>query len=389
MLLKQSMPSASTANTPETAVTVPAEQHGTAPQRKLPPATTLRAAIIGTGKISEEHLKFLASHKGADLVGVCDLSPSLAKYAAKRFKAKAAYTSSAQMLAEARPDVVHVLTPAHTHVALVTDALNAGAHVIVEKPVAPTNAQFQELWKLAQSKGRVIVEDHNYRFNEPILAIEKLIRRGMLGDVREVDVRIALPIRKPGGRYADESLPHPSHNLPAGVIHEFITHLCYLTLRFMPYGFYRVASAWSKHGDESLFKYDDLDALVIGGPVHGRIRFTSHTAPDGFTVTVRGTRGWAETDLFQPHLKVVVPRKGGKQLSPLVNQFANGATLMGASLRGFTNKVMQKTAYEGLQTFLQRTYAALADGTEPPVTFDDMDRAGTLIDALLAEGNRF
>jgi len=391
MFLTQSMPGSSPTNTPEvSAPAVRAEPGGAAlPPRQAVPAThTLRAAVIGTGKISEEHLKFLHSHKGAELVGVCDLSPSLAQYAARRFKAKAAYTNSAQMLAEARPDVVHVLTPAHTHVALVADALNAGAHVIVEKPVAPTNAQFQELWKLAQSKGRVIVEDHNYRFNEPILAIESLIRRGLLGDVREVDVRIALPIRKPGGRYADESLPHPSHNLPAGVIHEFITHLCYLTLRFMPYGFYRVASAWSKHGEESLFKFDDLDALVIGGPVHGRIRFTSHAAPDGFTVTVRGTRGWAETDLYQPFLRVVVPRKGGPQLSPLVNQFVNGFSLIRASGRGFVNKVLQKGPYEGLRTFLERTYPALREGRHPPVTYEDMDAASRLVDALLAERSR-
>jgi hypothetical protein len=49
---------------------------------------------------------------------------------------------------------------------------------------------------------------------------------------------------------------------------------------------------------------------------------------------------------------------------------------------------MQKTAYEGLATFLGRTYAALSSGSEPPVTFRDMDRASRLVDALLDEGNR-
>ena len=349
----------------------------------------LRAAVIGTGKISEEHLRFLAGEPGVELAAVCDLSPSLAKYAATRFKAAAAFSDSVQMLREARPDVVHVLTPPHTHWALVSDALNAGAHVVVEKPVAPTNAKFRELWKLAQDCGRQIVEDHNYRFNEPILAIEELVARGELGEVREVDVRMALPIRKAGGRYADENLPHPSHNLPAGVIHEFITHLCYLALRFLPPGDeLRVAAAWSKHGAEALFKYDDLDALVISGPVHARIRFTSHSGPDCFTVTVRGTRGWAETDLFQPHLRVVVPRKGGQQLSPLVNQLLNGVNLMGASVRGFRNKVMQKTPYEGLRTFLNRTYAALREDKEPPVSYHDMDRASRLVDGLLENASR-
>jgi predicted dehydrogenase len=350
---------------------------------------------VGTGKISEEHLRFLAGSSAVELAGVCDLSPSLAKYAVDRFpaakgKRAAAYTDAGRMLEELRPDVVHVLTPAHTHVKLVTDALGAGAHVVVEKPVAPTNAQFQELWALAQGRGRRIVEDHNYRFNEPVLAIERLLADGSLGAAREVDVRMCLNVRKPGGRYIDENLPHPSHDLPAGVIHEFITHLCYLALRFMPAGadVSRVAAAWTKHGDDKLFRHDDLDALVIAGPVHARIRFTSHALPECFTLTVRGTRGWAETDLFQPHLRVVVPRKGGEQLTPLVNHFVNGASLMKSSVTGFRNKVMQKTPYEGLQTFLRRTYAALGDGTEPPVTYDDMDRASRLVDALVDEANR-
>ena len=357
-----------------------------------PTPRKLRAAVIGTGKISEEHLRYLSADPQVELVGVCDLSPSLAKYAAAKFGARDAYTDAATMLRVARPDVVHVLTPPHTHVGIVTDALTHGAHVVCEKPIAPQRQQFLDLWKLAQAKGLRLVEDHNYRFNEPVLAIEKLVRDGKLGTVYEVEARMALQIRK-AGRYADTALPHPSHNLPAGVLHEFISHLCYLVQRFMPPAANpaepeRVAAAWSKHGAEPLFRWDDLDALVISGPVHGRIRFSSHTGPDTFSVTVRGDKGWAETDLFQPHLRMTIPRKGGQQLSPLVNQWVNGWGMMKAAVGGFRNKVMQHTPYEGLGTFLGRTYDALRTGREPPVTYADMDRASRLIDALLDERNR-
>jgi len=348
--------------------------------------TVLKAAAIGTGKISEEHLRFLRGSRRARLVGVCDLSPAMADFAARRFNADAAYTDYAKMLADARPDVVHVLTPAATHPRLVNDCLCGGAHVIVEKPVAPTHGQFQTLWSLAESKQRRLVEDHNYRFNPPVLAIERLLAEGKLGEICEVDVRMSLSICAPGGRYADTHLPHSSHKLPCGVLHEFITHLCYLALRFIP-SVDRVAARWSKHGNEPLFKYDDLDALIFSGPVHGRIRFTSHSGPECFALTVRGTRGWAQTDLFQPHLRVVVPR-GGQQLSGVMNQIAGGWELTRAGVAGFWNKVMQNTAYAGLHTFLSQTYEALCQGAEPPVSFTDMDRASRLIDALLDERNR-
>ena len=128
--------------------------------------------------------------------------------------------------------------------------------------------------------------------------------------------------------------------------------------------------------------------FVIDGPVHSRIRFTSHAGPDTFTLTVRGSRGWAEADLFQPYLRVVHPRAGGQQLSPLANHLANGLSLAGSAVSGFWNKVMQQTPYEGLQRFLAQTYDALLWGGEPPVTFDDMDRASRLVDALLDPANR-
>jgi predicted dehydrogenase len=347
----------------------------------------LRAAVIGTGQISEEHLRYLSAAPGVELAGVCDLSPSLARYAVDRFKAGKPFTNAGQMLQEARPDVVHVLTPAHTHVPLATLALDAGAHVIVEKPVAPSNKEFHDLWNHARSRGKWLIEDHNYRFNEPILRIAELLDSGKLGEVREVEVRMVLDVLQEGSRFTDQNLPHPSHNLPAGIIHEFITHLCYLTLRFMP-SYDRVVAAWRKQSDQPLLKYDDLDALLLGDKVHGRIRFSAHTAPDAFNVTVRGSKGWAETDLFQPHVRTSVQLPVGKQLNPLVNQLTGGYGQMRASVVGFRNKIMQKTPYEGLATFLDRTYSALRQGAQPPVGFDDMDRASKLVDALLDDKNR-
>lgn len=347
--------------------------------------TALKSAVIGTGVISKEHLGFLAQSAHAQLVGVCDLSPAAANYAAERFGATA-YTDYRAMLAQAAPEVVHILTPPQTHQRIATDCLEAGAHVICEKPMALNHADFEALWQVAQRCDRHLIEDHNYRFNEPILAINQLIQSGSLGEIQEVEVRMALDVRGEG-RFSDENLPCPVHQLPAGVIHDVITHLCYLALQYLP-SVDRVSAAWSNHGGGDLFKYDDLDAIVIGGPVHARIRFSSHTQPDCFSVIVRGSRGLAETDLFQPYLRCVMPRSGGKQLSPLVNHWVNGWELINASVHNFRRKVMQQTPYEGLHRLLDETYGALRQGQAPPITFADMARTSQLIEALLAEENR-
>lgn len=348
-------------------------------------STKIKSAVIGTGAISKEHLSFLAKSDRAHLVSVCDLSKAAASYAAQRFGADSTYTDYHQMIREVKPDIVHILTPAHTHKRIAQDCLSANVHVFCEKPITPTYDEFKELWSLAHSHNRWLIENQNYCFNEPIRAIEKLVANGILGEVQEVEVRIAVPVRS-GGVFADENLPNPIHKMPAGVIHDFITHLCSLTVRFIP-DFERVSAAWSNHGGGDLFQYDDLDAIVIGGSAHARIRFSCHTLPVCFFVTVRGSKGYVETDLFQPYLRCVIPR-AGELLSPLINHFVNGCDLIGASMRNFRRKIMQRTVYEGLHRLLDLTYEALIDGKAPPISFEDMERTNRLVNALLLEVNR-
>lgn len=365
----------------------------------LPPSgRPLVAAVVGTGAISHEHLSFLSGRTGAgdvsDLVelgAVCDLSPAAASYAATTFGARAHYTDVDQLLAAERPDVVHVLTPPETHLGLVTTALEAGAHVICEKPITVNRADLDTLLDQARRAGRHLMESHNYRFNPTIVAMTEAIADGRLGTVREVSIRITLPVTDPGGRFGDPNLPSPIHTLPAGVVHDFTTHFGYLLSTLAPGVVYdRVAAAWSRHGTNEVFPIDDLDALLIGkgpdGAVHARLRFDAQSAPDAFTVTVRGTRGLAETDLFQPHLRLVHPRPGGAKLSPVVNQVVNGAALMASGVRNLGQKLLQQGPYQGLHHMLHLTYQALADDRPLPVTPDDMGAVATLVDLLLDRG---
>ncbi len=361
----------------------------------------MRAAVVGTGAISVEHLTFLSGRsrfvelpdRRVKPVAVCDLSPISARYAAETFDVDAHYTDLEQLLEFERPDVVHILTPPSTHVPLASLCLEAGAHVICEKPVAANIDELHALLDVAERCGRKITESHNYCFNPAIAELTQMLTDGTLGSLREVEIRIALPVTDPDGRFGDANLPHPIHSMPAGVIHDFTTHFASLLLHFTGnIRFPRVTAAWSNHSADPLFRYDNLDALMIGngadGPVHGRFRFEAGAGPDTFTVRVYGSRGWAETDLFQPNTRVVMPRVGGSQLSPIANHVANGAGLIRNGMANLGRKVMQRTPYEGLHLFLDDTYRALATGDELPVTADDMRAVCSLIDQLLEEKTR-
>lgn len=360
------------------------------------PTRPLRAAVVGTGGISQEHLSFLAGRTAvgpvadrAHLAAVCDLSAAAASYAARTFGADDAFTDLEVLLAKVEPDVVHVLTPPATHLALATRCLEARAHVLCEKPITATRPELDTLLATAQRTGRRIMESQNYRFNGAIVEILAAIARGELGVVREVEIRIALPVTDPHGRFADPNLPNPIHRMPAGVIHDFTTHFTSLLGALAPgIDFRQVAAAWNRHGDDPSFRYDDLDALLIGdgpdGAVHARLRFDARTFPDAFTVVVRGSEGTAETDLFQPYLRVVRPRPGGSKLSPIVNHVVNGLSMARSGVRNLGQRLVQQGQYEGLHRMLDLAYTALATGGPLPVTEDDMRWASALVDRLLS-----
>jgi predicted dehydrogenase len=284
-----------------------------------------------------------------------------------------------------------VLTPPVTHERIVRECLANDRHVIVEKPIALSNEVFRCLWHLASTRGLRLIENHNYRFNKPILKMDRAISSGRIGKVEEVEVRMVLDVRS-GGRYADENLPHPSHQLPAGVIHEFISHLSYLLLHFIPASdpdeFDSIRAMWRNQGGGDVFKYDDLDATVSAGRVRGRIRFASHQWPDCLMVQVRGSAGVASAELFHPTMLLTSKRPVGRHLMPLLNAMVEARAKALSGIGSIWHKLHHHSTYEGLERFLHRTYEALQCGDEPPVTFDQMDRTTRLIDAMLAPENR-
>jgi len=347
----------------------------------------LEAAVIGAGRIAAEHLAFLSASDAAELAAVCDLSEALGQYTAKQYGATKSFLDYGAMLEEVQPDIVHVCTPPHTHIPIVTDCLEANAHVVCEKPIAPTNAEFQTLWDLAVEHDKLLVEDQTYRFTRELESVERIVQSGRIGAVHEIEIRVVLNVTGPDSRYGDANLPHPSHSLPAGVIHEFLPHMTYLALRFLP-TVNTIRAVWRKHGDNALFQYDDLDAIVVGGNVHARLRFSAQQGPECFAVTVRGDQGWIETEFFRPYLRLTAARWGGDKLWPYVNHLCNGLGFLRAGVVGFKDKVMQRSAYEGIRRLLELTYAAIQSRTAPPVTYDDMNRSTRLIDALLDKENR-
>jgi predicted dehydrogenase len=344
----------------------------------------VKAALIGAGQIARQHLACLQALPGVQIAAVCDLSPSVAEAAAERHRVARWFTDYRKMLDEVRPNVVHVTTPPNSHYRLALDALNAGSHVIVEKPATVTFDELDGLLHRAAERGLALVEDYNYLFNTPPREIRRLITSGEFGRVVHVDIAICLDILGPGGM-ADPNAPHPCLSLAGGAIGDFLPHLASMAHLFVgPHR--RAQTVWTKRRP-GILPYDEFHGLIEAEEGTATVSFSSTAQPDAFWVRVYGERMHASANLFEKRFTIERVRPGPKPLQPLFNGLEEGRSIRRAAVGTLARKFRGGPgSYEGLFELLAQTYGALAAGTAPPVDATRVIEVNRLIEALKPAG---
>lgn len=339
----------------------------------------MKAAVIGAGQIARQHLACLKTLAGVELAAVCDLSPATAQAAAERYGVVAWFTDHRTMLETVRPDVVHVTTPPTSHFRLALDALDAQAHVIVEKPATTTQQELEALVQRARAVNRQLVEDYNYIFNRAPQEILRRIETGEFGSVVHVEVLICLDILAPGG-FADPNAPHPALSLAGGALGDFLPHLASLAHAFV--GPQRTAKAlWSKR-KPSLLPFDEFRAVVEAERGTAALAFSSSAQPDAFWLRVHGERMQATANLFETRLTFDGPRNVPKPLRPFFSGLDEARAVRRAAWGTLLRKFKGPGAYEGLWELIGRTYRALAAGETPPIATAQVVEVNAMIEVL-------
>jgi predicted dehydrogenase len=147
----------------------------------------VRVGIVGAGAIAQvAHLPVLRKLKGAQVVGICDADGPKARALAARFESGAAYDDIEDLLARAGVDAVVICTPNHLHEAHAISALAAGAHVLVERPLALTAAGAARVLKAADRYKRSLLVAMNFRFRADVQAVHGFLKGGELGDLATI-----------------------------------------------------------------------------------------------------------------------------------------------------------------------------------------------------------
>lgn len=143
----------------------------------------VRVAVIGCGSISKHrHIPEYAANSNAELVAFVDPIIERAQQFADKFGGKA-YSDYETMLAEVKPDAVSVCTPNALHAPMSIAAAKAGAHVLVEKPMAVTDAEAEAMIQAAKDNGVQLMVGHNQRFMPPHVKAKQILESGVLGKV--------------------------------------------------------------------------------------------------------------------------------------------------------------------------------------------------------------
>ena len=147
---------------------------------------TLKAAVIGVGSMGVNHARIYWELPATDLVGISDMNDTLVNSVAKKYSTQA-FTDYREMLDQVKPDIVTVAVPTLFHREVALEIINRGISLLIEKPIAFSLEEGQEIIDAAKTKGVKLMIGHIERFNPAIIGLKERIAEGELGRIFQMD----------------------------------------------------------------------------------------------------------------------------------------------------------------------------------------------------------
>ena len=323
-----------------------------------------KAGLVGAGHIAEFHLQALQRIPDVEIVGIFDLDRSKAEALAERFKIPVADSPAALRAAGAQ--VIHVVTPPHTHAAVASEALRAGCHVFVEKPLATDADECVKLRDLARAQGREVCVCHSLLWDPQVKSALESVRAGKLGDVVAVDI-----LR--GSLYppvAGAGVP-PQYRTAGYPFRDLGIHALYVIEAFLG-PIEKVDAQWRSGGGDPNLAFNDWRALVTCKKGMGQVQLSWGVRPLQHQIVIQGTKGVLRLDLFLMFQAWRKPMPLPKPAERIVNALTDSIQPLvdvPRNVVAFARKQIRQ--YHGVQELIIAFYQALGEGRPSPVSVDD------------------
>jgi len=323
----------------------------------------IKVAVIGVGSMGKNHARIYSELPDTRLVAVSDADAKTAESVAVRFSAHA-YSDHRQMLENERPDAVSIAVPTALHESVAMDALEAGAHILVEKPITATLEEGKRLIKRATDLKRNLMVGHIVRFNPAMQTLKHKMQTNELGRIFQIFCRRAGPF--------------PARIRDVGVVIDLATHDLDV-MRFLT----------------------GLDPLRVYAEIEQRIHTEHEDLVFGMLRFPEGITGALEINWLTPtkvRETLVLGERGLFKVDDLTqdlyfyeNEDVNSETWPALqNLKGVSEGQMVRYAlqrYEPLKAELQAFLQAITTGGAMPVSGKDGLQALRLALALIESGH--
>jgi predicted dehydrogenase len=187
----------------------------------------IRVGLLAYGAIGHEHNLAVQNTSGLVLSAVCDTNPERVAAALVLAPGASAFSDATEMLNSGLLDLVVISTPPNSHFQWAKESLSRGIHVVLEKPMALTADECDELIGLASSKSLMLVVYQNRRFDDDFVALRKIICSGEIGDVYHYDSFV-------GGYSRPCDYWHSNAEVSGGAIFDWGSHFLDQILNIIP-----------------------------------------------------------------------------------------------------------------------------------------------------------
>lgn len=227
------------------------------------------------------HAPFLHAHPGYELSAIVERHNHDSK---ERYPEAKLYRSVEELCADTGLQLIVVNTPTHLHYEQAKLVLHSGKHLVIEKPFAITVKEAEELTALAEKNNLFISVYQNRRYDGDYRAVKNVLQQGLLGELREVEIRYDRYRPTFGGK------PHKEGDMPgAGIIYDLSPHLVDQAIQLFGFPVAVFADVWKMRDDvtapdyfEILFYYDRLRV---------RLKATCIARESTYAYTLHGMKG--------------------------------------------------------------------------------------------------
>jgi predicted dehydrogenase len=355
----------------------------------------IKVAIIGCGKVADQHATQIQRISGAEIVGVCDSEPLMAQQMCERFKAQKYFTSANEMLDSVKPHVVHITTPPQSHFDLAKLCLEAGCHVYVEKPFTLHTREAEQLIHVADCNGKKLTAGHNAQFTHAMIRMRRLIKDGYLGG-EPVHMESMYCYALGDESYAKALLGDPEHwvrKLPGSLLQNIISHGISKIAEFLKGDKPLVlARAFSSPFLRSIGQGDIIDEVrVIITDEDLRTAYFTFSSQIGPTLHQFRVYGPKNSILVDDDHQVVI-RIDGKNYKSYARYFIPPVIYArqymdnwAVNVRKFLVNDFQLPFDAGLKTLIESFYHSIRDGATLPLSYREILLASRIMDEIFAQ----